>query len=204
MSVIRTPDIKYVTIVGRIWCYNEDYQRLVYLAHKYRDTVQKGVKMLSKGLDKKYTEEVLTRDLNQGYAKAATDIAELAVEGAEYHDSNPLKIKVKKLFIASKGRARGFKGNQNIRLLSNNRLLVSYNLNGKSGKHNNWIQCEVKFGEEYTALINELVEHALKQELSYTARIVFRNEKYICMFQCLQNYTLSISGRLIRILMEIT
>ncbi len=92
MAVIRTPDIKYVTIVGRIWCYGEDYQRLVYLAHKYRNIVQKGVKIPSKGLGKKYTEKVLTKDLNQGYAKAAVDIAELTVEGAEYHNSNPLKI----------------------------------------------------------------------------------------------------------------
>ena len=114
--------------------------------------------MLSKGLGKKYTEKVLTKDLNQGYAKAATDIAELTVEGAEYYDSNPLKIKVKKLFIASKGRAKIAKGNQNIRLLSNDKLIVSYHFNGKHENHNNWIQCSVKFGEEYTPLINELVE----------------------------------------------
>ena len=136
MAVIRTPDISHVTVIGRIWCYGEDYQRLVYLAHKYRDAVQKGVKMLSKGLGKKYTEKVLTRDLNQSHAKAAVDIAELTVEGAEYHNSNPLKIKVKKLFIASKGVAH-LKGNGNIRLLSNNRLLMNYNFSGKSGKHDN-------------------------------------------------------------------
>ncbi len=132
-------------------------------------------KMLAKGLGKKYTEEVLTKDLNQGYAKAAVDIAELTVEGVEYHNSNSLKIKVKKLFIASKGRAREVKGNQNIRLLSNDKLIVSYNLGGKSGKHNNWIQCNVKFGEEYISLVNELIHHALKQELSYSAKIVFRS-----------------------------
>ena len=38
MAVIRVPKIDHVTVVGRIWCYGEDYQRLVYLAHKYRDT----------------------------------------------------------------------------------------------------------------------------------------------------------------------
>ncbi len=176
MAVVRTPNIKHVTVVGRIWCYGEDYQRLVYLAHKYRDAVMKSVKMLAKGLGKKYTEEILTKDLNQGYAKAAVDIAELVVEGAEYHNSNPLKIKVRKLFIASKGVAR-LKGNGNIRLLSNDKLIVSYNFNGKSGKHNNWIQCSVKFGEEYIPLIDELIDYTLNQELSYMAKILFRSGK---------------------------
>jgi len=38
-----------------------------------------------------------------------------------------------------------------------------------------WVKFRVEFGEQYIPLVNELVEKALSKELSYTARIVFRN-----------------------------
>ena len=38
-----------------------------------------------------------------------------------------------------------------------------------------WIRFRVEFGEQYLPLVNELVKKALSKELSYTARIVFRN-----------------------------
>ena len=34
---------------------------------------------------------------------------------------------------------------------------------------------QVVFGEQYIPLVNELIEKALSKELSYTAKIVFRN-----------------------------
>jgi len=55
--------------------------------------------------------------------------------------------------------------------------LVSHHLNGKSGRHSDWIQCEVRFGEEYIPLVNEVIDRAMNNELSYNARIVFRNGK---------------------------
>ena len=67
-----------------------------------------------------------------------------------------------------------FKGNQNIRLVDTNKLLVNYHLNGRRGRHNDWIKCEVRFGEKYIPLIQELIQKALNRELSYTAKIVFR------------------------------
>ena len=141
----------------------------------YLPSVQEVVK-LAKGLSKEYVEKVITENLNQGYAKSAVDIAKLMVKGAEYNGSNPLKIKVRKLFIASKGNSV-FKGNQNIILLSSDKLLVSYNFSKKPRRHNNWIQCEARFGGEYIPLVNEVVDKALNNELSYNARIVFRNGK---------------------------
>ncbi len=70
-----------------------------------------------------------------------------------------------------------FKGNQNIRLVDTNKLLVNYHLNGRRGRHNDWIKCEVRFGEKYIPLIQELIQKALNRELSYNAKIVFRNGK---------------------------
>jgi len=124
MSVIRKPDIKFATIVGRVYCNGEDYQRLILLARKYREKVMKAVKMLSKGLDQKYIEKVITKELNQGYGKSVVDKANLIVKGAEYQGSNPLKSKIKRLLIESKGRANIVKGNQNIRLLSTDKPMV--------------------------------------------------------------------------------
>jgi len=173
---VRTPKIDYATITGRIYVCNESYQRLVYLAYRFRKAVVKATRMLAKGLSKDYVEKVITEDLNQGYAKSVVDIAKLMVKGAEYHDSNPLKIKVKKLFIASKGNSI-FKGNRNIRLVSSDKLSVSYHLNGRSGIHSEWIECEARFGEEYIPLVNEVVEKAINKELSYDTRILFRNGK---------------------------
>ena len=157
----------------------EDYQRLLNLGARFRNAVIKAVRMLYIGMDASHVERVITRILNQGYAKSVVDTAKLIIKGARYHNSNPLNSEVRKLFIISKGRGKGFKGNQNIRLISNNRLLVNYNFNGKSGRHDNWVRCEVKFGDEYLPMINELIRKALNEELSYTARIVFRDEKDI-------------------------
>jgi len=56
MSIVRKPNITHATIVGRIYCNGEDYQRLVLLARKYREKVMKAVKMLAKGLSNEYIE----------------------------------------------------------------------------------------------------------------------------------------------------
>ncbi len=103
MGDVRIPKVDYVTITGRIYVNGEDYQRLVYLAYRFRKAVQKAVRMIAKGLDRDYVVKVITEELNQGYAKSAVDIAKLIIESAKWNNSNPLKIKVKKLFIASKG-----------------------------------------------------------------------------------------------------
>jgi len=169
--VVRKPKIDYVTVVGRIYCNGEDYQRLVLLTRKYREKVMKAVKMLSKGLSNEYVEKVITKELNQGYAKSIVDKANLIIDGAECHNSNPLKSKIKKLFVESKGRAHKVKGNQNIRLLTTDKLMVRYPFKKL------WIECNVRFGNEYLLLIRHVIKKANDEILPYTARILFRNGK---------------------------
>jgi len=171
MSVVRKPNITHVTIAGRIYCDGEDYQRLVLLARKYREKVMKAVKMLVKGLSNEYIEKVITKELNQGYAKAVVDKANLIIDGAEYYGRNLLKIKIKKLFIESKGRACGVKGNQNIRLLSTDKLMIRYPFKKL------WIECDVRFGEEYLPLIRYIIKKANDEILSYNGKILFRDGK---------------------------
>jgi len=88
---------------------------------------------------------LLQRELNQGYAKSIVDKANMIIKSAEYQGKNPLKSKIKKLFVESKGRA-SFRGNQNLKLLSTAKLLISYNFGGKHGRHKNRIKCDVRFG----------------------------------------------------------
>jgi len=109
----------------------------------------------------------ITRELNLGYADTIYKMAKLIVEGARKNGSNPVKIEVKKLFIASRGFSAN-KGNRNIRLESTDTLYVNIPREG-------WVKFKVSFGERYVPLVKELVELAESRKTSYTARIVFRN-----------------------------
>jgi len=77
----------------------------------------KAVKMYAKGTDKSTIVKEITRELNLGYADTIYKIAKLIVEGARSNSSNPLKAKIKKLFVASRGFSSN-RGNRNIRLVS--------------------------------------------------------------------------------------
>jgi len=178
MLIVRKPKIDFVTVVGRIYIDDVGYQRLLYIAWKYKYSLMKAIQMLCKGLKQDYVEKVITVDMNQGYTKSVIDKANLIVKSAEYYGKNPLKVKIKKLFIESKGRADK-RGNQNIRLISTDELIVSYNFNGKSGKHKNWIKCDVRFGEEYLPLIEYIIKKANKKKMPYTVRILIKNRRDI-------------------------
>ena len=167
---IREPKITHVTITGKIIPLNsENYMELVLLAHRFRKSLAKAIKMYTKGLDRGTIVKEITKELNLGYADTIYKLAKLVVEGARNNGSNPLKIRIKKLFIASRGFTAN-KGNRNIRLLSSNKLQVNAPWKG-------WVQFKVLFGERYISLVNELVNNALSKKLSYTAKIVFRNGK---------------------------
>jgi len=169
--VVRAPKIEFVTIVGRIYTDSEGYRGLISLANKFRTCVKKAVRILCKGTDSSQVERILTKEMNAYYAKTIVDYAKFITRESRA----PQKAKINKLFIASKGNSRE-KGNRNIRLLSSNKLVINVNFTHKSSKHDNWIECEVKFGKQYLPLINEVIERALNGEISYTSRIVFKDE----------------------------
>jgi len=165
---VREPEITHVTITGRIIPLNsEDHVKLCYLAYKFRKNLVRAVKMYARGVDKLVIVKEITRELNLGYADTIYKMAKLIVEGARRNGSKPLKIKVRKLFIASRGFSAN-KGNRNIRLESTNTLYVNIPREG-------WVKFKVSFGEKYIPLVKELVELAESRKTSYTARIVFRN-----------------------------
>ncbi|OYT44234.1 MAG: transposase [Desulfurococcales archaeon ex4484_42] len=167
---VREPEITYVTITGRVIPLdNESYMELVLLAYRFRKALIKAIKMYAKGLDRNTIVKEITRELNLGYADTIYKLAKLIVKGAKHNNSNPLKIKVRKLFVASRGFTSN-KGNRNIRLLSTSELQVNIPWKG-------WVKYRALFGKRYIPIVRELAEKALSKRMSYTARIVFRNGK---------------------------
>ncbi len=167
---VREPEITHATIIGRVVPLdNESYMELVLLAYRFRKALTKAIKMYAKGLDKNIIVKEITRELNLGYADTIYKLAKLIVEGAKSNGSNPLKIRIKKLFVASRGFSAN-RGNRNIRLLSTSELRVNIPWKG-------WIKFRVLFGKRYIPLVNEVVEKALSKQLSYIAKIVFRDDK---------------------------
>ena len=165
---VREPEITHVTITGRVIPLdNESYMELVLLAYRFRKSLIKAVKMYAKGLDKNTIVKEVTRELNLGHADTIYKLAKLIVEGARGNGSNPLKTRIRKLFIASRGFTSN-RGNRNIRLLSTNELQVNIPWRG-------WLNFKVLFGKRYIPIVNELVEKALSKKLSYSGKIVFRN-----------------------------
>ena len=167
---VREPEITHITITGRVIPLDSDsHMELVLLAHRFRKSLAKAVKMYAKGVDRNTIVKEITKELNLGYADTIYKLAKLIVEGARRNNSNPLRVKMRKLFIASRGFTAN-KGNRNIRLVSTNGLQVNIPWRG-------WVKYRVLFGERYIPLVRELVEKALSRRLSYTAKIVFRNGK---------------------------
>ena len=161
---------KYVTVCGRvIFDNNETYLELGKLCYLFRKNLQKAVKMYAKGLSKNIIVKTVTREMNLGYADTVYKLAKFIVEGCKTDGGDPLKIRIKRMFLASRGFSSN-KGNRNIRLVSTREVLVR-TLNKK------WLKLGVKFGRRYFALIEELVRLALQKKASYSARIVFRNGK---------------------------
>ena len=142
---VREPEITHVTITGRVIPLdNESYMELVLLAYRFRKSLIKAVKMYAKGLNKNTIVKEITKELNLGYADTIYKLAKLIVKGAKHNNSSPLKIRIRKLFIASRGFSSN-KGNQNIRLVSTNELQVNISWKG-------WI----KFGGDYKHLLSYL------------------------------------------------
>jgi len=74
---------------------------LVLLAHRFRKSLVKAIKMYAKGIDKNTIVREITKELNLGYADTIYKLAKLVVEGARHNGSNPLKAEIRKLFIHS-------------------------------------------------------------------------------------------------------
>jgi len=167
VGAVREPVVTHVTVVGRVVPLDsESYMELVLLAYRFRRAFVKAVKMYARGVSKGVIVKVVTRELNLGYADTVYKFAKLIVEGVRWNGSDPLRVRIRRLFVASRGFSAD-KGNRNIRLLSSRELWVNVPWRG-------WLRFGVCFGERYVPLVSELVGRALSRELSYSAKIVFR------------------------------
>ena len=163
--------VNHVTIVGRLVPIStEDYMKLVRLAHEFRKAVLYATRMIAGSMNVNAILKELRRMLNKAYGDSAYKVAKAIVEGCKFNGGNPRHVKVRKLFIVSEGEASRF-GNRNIRLESTSMVKVKYPYDGS------WLTFKARFGEKYLPLIEELVKLAKQKEISYSARIVFRNGK---------------------------
>jgi len=159
-----------VTIVGRIeFPDKKSYLELGKLCYLFKKNLQKAVKMYARGIRRDIIIKVVTKELNLGYADTIYKLARFIVEGCMFNNGEPFKIRIRKVFLASRGFSSN-KGNRNIRLISTSEVLVRT-------PDRKWIKLYVKFGKKYLPLVKELVDLALKKKISYFARIVFRDGK---------------------------
>ncbi|MEM1794024.1 MAG: hypothetical protein QXV30_03425, partial [Desulfurococcaceae archaeon] len=161
--------VEYVTIVGRLEpLTEEDYVKLVKLAHEFRKAVTYATRMIAKGIDSKVVLRELRSMLNKAYGDSAFKLAKTIVENAGVNGGNPLKIEIRKLFVVSEGEASR-QGNRNVRLDDSSSIRIKYPYDGS------WLSFRTRFGENYIPLVRELSELAKSRKCSYGARIVFRS-----------------------------
>ena len=104
---VREPSITHVTVTGRVIPLDKNsYMELVLLAYRFRKSLVKAVKMYAKGIDRNTIVKEVTKELNLGYADTVYKLAKLIVEGAKHNGSNPLKVKIKKLFLEDSHRTK--------------------------------------------------------------------------------------------------
>lgn len=161
--------VEYVTIVGRLEpLTEEDYVKLVRLAHEFRKALTYSTRMIAKDIDPNTVLRELRSMLNKAYGDSAFKLAKAVVESARANNGNPLKIEIRKLFIVSEGEA-GRQGNRNVKLDNPSTVRIKYPYDGS------WLSFRARFGEDYVPLIEELSELAKSKKCSYCARVVFRN-----------------------------
>ena len=90
---VREPSITHVTVD------KDSYIELVLLAYRFRVLLVKAVKMYAKGIDRNTIVKEVTRELNLGYIDTIYKLAKLIIEGARHNNLNPLKVRIRKLFL---------------------------------------------------------------------------------------------------------
>ncbi|MEM1749767.1 MAG: hypothetical protein QXV30_01755 [Desulfurococcaceae archaeon] len=160
--------VEYVTIVGRLEpLTEEDYVKLVKLAHEFRKAATYATRMIAKGIDPNTVLRELRSMLNKAYGDSAFKLAKAIVESARSNNGNPLKIEIRRLFIVSEGEA-GRLGNRNVRLDDSSTVRIRYPY------ERSWLSFRARFGENHVPLVKELSELAKSRKCSYGAKIVFR------------------------------
>ena len=169
--VDATKLVTHATIIGKLVpINNEDYMKLIRLAHDFKKAVIYAARMIAKGVKTNNILGELRAILNKAYGDSAYKIAKTIVGGCKFNNGNTLHIKIRKLFIVSVGEASRF-GNRNVRFESTNLVRVRYPYDSS------WILLKAYFGSRYLSLVQELIDLAKQRRVSYGARIVFRNGK---------------------------
>jgi len=151
------------TVIGRLFIDKAgDRAKLFLLMRMFREAIEMVHYLKRHNIDANKIQRRITRYLsNKWYATSAIKKAML------YMNQPYLKLKKPQLFSVG---ARAEKGNRNIRLVATDRVLIK--IPHADGKHE-WIEAEVRFGEECLPLIQELING----NYSYGASIVTKERK---------------------------
>ncbi|WP_456327145.1 IS200/IS605 family accessory protein TnpB-related protein [Archaeoglobus sp.] len=153
---IREARIDFATIHGSlIPKTQEDYLRLCLLCHRFKEAVNKAIRMQLDGVKKSEGVKELRKVLNNWwYAVSAWDYAKMLKEGCK---ENPRHIHVKSKYLISYAKSNE-QGNRNVKI--DDEIVKIRDSFSKS-----WLNFRLDFGGRF-----------IKAE-KYTAKVVFRNGK---------------------------
>ena len=164
------------TIIGRLIIERpEDRAWLLLLMRKFREAVEMAHHLLNNNIKEREAKRRITRYLSNAW------YASSAIKRARLYLSQPyLKLKKPQLFSVG---SKDEEGNRNIKLIGTNEVLIK--IPHADGKHD-WIKAEIKFGEQYLPIIQELIS----REYSYGASVVLKNKRlYLHIHLPLKLYT---------------
>lgn len=154
---IREAKVDFITIHGLLIPETqEDYLRLALLCHRFKEAVNKAIRMQLEGIKKSDGVKELRKSLNNWwYAQSAWDFAKMLIEGCKSNGGNPKHIHVRSKFLISYAKSNE-QGNRNVKV-DGNKVRIREPFSRK------WLEFRHDFGGRF-----------IKAD-KYTAKVVFRN-----------------------------
>jgi len=156
---IREARVDFATIHGLlIPKTQEDYLRLCLLCHRFKEAVNRAIRMQLDGVKKSEGVKELRKILNNWwYAVSAWNFAKMLKEGCEINESNPRHIHVKSKFLISYAKSNE-RGNRNVKIDDETVKI-------RDSFSKSWLEFRHDFGGRFV------------KSNKYTAKVVFRNGK---------------------------
>jgi len=157
VAEIREARVDFITIHGLLIPESQDdYLRLALLCHRFKEAVNKAIRIQLEGMKKSDGIKELRKVLNNWwYGNSAWDYAKMLIRGCESNNSNPRHIHIKSKFLISYAKSDE-QGNRNVKIDENTvRIRDTFS--------KRWLKFRHDFGGRFI------------KANRYTAKIVFRN-----------------------------
>ena len=156
---VREARVDFVTIQGLLIPKSQnDYLRLCLLCYRFKETVNKAIRMQLDGIKKSEGVKELRKYLNNWwYAVSAWDYAKMMREGCKINEGNPRHIHIKSKFLISYAKSNE-QGNRNVKI------------------DDKTVRVRDPFSREWLEFGHDFGGRFVKAE-KYTAKVVFKNGK---------------------------